>query len=132
MPVTPPALPFPSTRTPLWIALGVIALQTLYYYPRLPSQIACKWTLARDPSRYCGKGVLAAGTLAAACGMTLMTFTAAPFLAWPLSGVLLFIAVVNQFIYSANLGDGRLHASFLWVLAALVLGAVLAVLSVAR
>jgi hypothetical protein len=128
----PPVFPFPSTRTPLWIALGVIALQTLYYYPRLPAEIICKWNLARDPSRYCGKGVLVVGTLVAACGMTLLTFATAPFLAWPVAGVLLFIAMINQYIYAANLGDGRLHASFPWVLVALVLGAVAFVLSIAK
>jgi|WetSurMetagenome_2_1015567.scaffolds.fasta_scaffold284143_3 hypothetical protein len=130
--MTPPALPFPSTRTPLYIALGVIALQTLWYYPRLSAQIVCKWDLSRDPSRWCGKGVLVAGTFFAACAMALLTFATVPFLAWPVAGVLLFIAVVNQYIYAANLGDGRLHGSFFWVLAAVILGAVAFVLSVAK
>lgn len=130
--MTPPGLPFPATRTPLYIALGVIALQTLWYYPRLPAQIVCKWDLARDPSRWCGKGVLMAGTLVVACAMTALTFATSPFLAWPMAGVLLFIAVVNQYIYAANLGDGRLNASFFWFVGAFVLGVLTFVLSVTK
>lgn len=129
---TPGEFPLPATRTPLWIVLAAIAVQTLYYYPRLPAEIACKWSLSRDPSRWCGKGVLVVGTLIAACAMTLLTFATAPFLGWPVAGVLLFIAVVNQYIYAANLGDGRLHGSFFWALAALVLGAVALALSLAK
>jgi hypothetical protein len=130
--MTPPGPPFPATRTPLYLVLGLIALQTLWYYPRLPAQIVCKWDLSRDPSRWCGKGVLVAGTLVVACAMTALTFATAPFLAWPLAGVLLFIAVVNQYIYAANLGDGRLNVSFFWFVGVFVLGVLAFVLSVAK
>lgn len=133
MPMTPHhGMPFPPTRTPLWIVLGLMALQTLWYYPRLPAQIVCKWDLSRNPSRWCSKSLLVLGTLAMACGTTALTFVGAPFLAWPLAGVLLFITVVNQYIVAANLGDGRLHGSFFWVLAAFMLGIIAFVLGGAR
>ncbi len=123
---------FPPTRTPLWIVLGLMALQTLWYYPRLPDQIVCKWDLSRDPSRWCGKGLLMGSVLLVAGASTALTFVAAPFLAWPLTGVLLFITVVNQYVVAANPGDGRLHGSFFWVVAAFVPGVLTFVFGVAR
>ena len=47
-------------------------------------------------------GVLVVGTLIAACAMTLLTFATAPFLGWPVAGVLLFVAVILTGFYTVR------------------------------
>jgi hypothetical protein len=49
------------------------------------------------------------------------------FLSLPIAAVLLFITLVNQYIFAANAGSGRLHSSFFIVVAGYVLAAVLLV-----
>jgi uncharacterized membrane protein len=123
----PPPLNLPQSYTPLVVILVLMALQTLLYYSRMPGEMAVKWDLSGNPSRTMGKGGFFAMIWAAAAFMAISAVVGSGVLALPIAGALLFITIVNQYIFAANVGSGGLHSSFLFV----VTGYVLAVLLLA-
>ena len=121
----PPPVNLPQSYVPLIVVLGLMALQTLLYYLRMPGEMAVKWDLSGNPSRTMGKGGFFAMIWAAAAFMAVIAVTGGGFVALPIAGVLLFITIVNQYIFAANLGTGRLHSSFFIVVAGYVLAVLL-------
>lgn len=105
-----------TSRALLYLSLGVHLLQTVYFFPRLPAKIASKFDLDLNPSRYTGKAWYMGLTLVAACGMIAAGLVAPPVFSGQIAAVLLFVAVVNQYVYAANLAAGRLHRSFMVIM----------------
>lgn len=123
----PTPLNLPQSYMPLGVVLALMALQTLLYYSRMPGEMACKWDLSGNPSRTMGKGGFFAMTWAVVALVAVSAVVGSGVLALPIAGVLLFITIVNQYIFAANLGTGRLHSSFFLAVAAYVLAVVLLV-----
>lgn len=122
-----PLLNLPHSYIPLVVVLALMALQTLLYYSRMPGQMAVKWDLSGNPSRAMGKGGFFAMTWAGAALLAVSAVVGSGFLTLPIAGALLFIAIVNQYIFAANLGTGRLHSSFFLAVAGYILAVVLLV-----
>lgn len=120
----PTPLNLPQSYIPLGVVLALMALQTLLYFSRMPAEMAVKWDLSGNPSRRMGKGGFFAMTWFMAVFISVIIFAGGGFVALPIAGVLLFITIVNQYIFAANAGGGRLHSSFFIVVAGYVLAAV--------
>lgn len=120
----PSTLNQPHSYAPLVAVLGLMALQTLLYYSRMPGEMAVKWDLSGNPSRTMGKGGFFAMIWAAAAFMTVIAVTGGGVVALPIAGTILLVTIVNQYIFAANVGSGRLHSSFFIVVVGYVLAAV--------
>jgi len=121
----PELINLPQSYIPMAAVLGLMVLQSLLYYSRMPGEMACKWDLSGNPSRTMGKGGFFAMIWAAAAFMAVIAVTGGGFVALPIAGVLLFITIVNQYIFAANVGSGGLHSSFFIVVAGYVLAVLL-------
>ena len=115
----------PQSYIPLGVVLALMVLQSLLYYSRMPGEMAVKWDLSGNPSRRMGKGGFFALTWFMAVFISVTTCVGSGFLALPIAGVLLFIVIVNQYIFAANAGSGRLHSSFFLAVAGYVLAVLL-------
>jgi len=115
----------PQSYVPLGATLALMALQSLLYYSRMPGEMVVKWDLSGNPSRTMGKGGYFAVTWAVAALMAASAIVGNGVLALPIAGVLLFLTIVNQYVFAANAGDGRLHSSFFLAVAVFVLAVVL-------
>ena len=94
-------------------AAGLHFLQAIVYYWRMPDSMACKFGLSMEPSRWCGKAFYFLSTLMAVCLLFGVSLFTPPQITLTIASIQIFLAAVNQYVFSANVGSGRLHRSFL-------------------
>lgn len=119
MPAGPVTL---QSHYPLLVALAAHLIQGLYYYPRLPREMAYKYDFSLEPRLWCSKGGFFALMGLPVCFVAALPLVGGAPLVWPISLVLILIAVVDQYVFAANMRGGPLHSSLWLVLPALIAG----------
>ena len=109
---------------PVLVALGAHLIQGLYYYPRLPREVAYKYDFSLEPRLWCSKGGFFALVGLPVCLVAAMPLVVGAPVVWPISVALVLIAVVDQYVFAANMREGRLHSSLWFVLPAILVGGI--------